>query len=110
MVVVVPYVDAVVAVIVMRGLLFVLHVCMLRECEAARVTEMPGCFDTICTAVYIPCDSYTACRLCRLEPRMCVSLFSVFISSIPRGCMRSHSTTGSLQSLMVMFLRPIECV
>ena len=29
----VPYVDAVVAVTVMRVLLFVLHVCMLRECE-----------------------------------------------------------------------------
>ena len=29
----VPYIDAVVAVTVMRVLLFVLHVCMLRECE-----------------------------------------------------------------------------
>ena len=29
----VPYVDAVVAVTVMHVLLFVLHVCMLRECE-----------------------------------------------------------------------------
>ena len=29
----VPYVDAVVAVSVMHVLLFVLHVCMLRECE-----------------------------------------------------------------------------
>ena len=36
----VPYVDAVVAVTVMRVLLFVLHVCMLRECTGARVTEM----------------------------------------------------------------------
>ena len=33
----VPFVDAVVAVTVMRVLLFVLHVCMLRECEGARV-------------------------------------------------------------------------
>ena len=32
--------DAVVALTVMRVLLFVLRVCMLRECEAARVTEM----------------------------------------------------------------------
>ena len=32
--------DAVVAVTVMRVLLFVLHVCMLRECEGARVTVM----------------------------------------------------------------------
>ena len=29
----IPYADAVVAVTVMRVLLFVLHVCMLRECE-----------------------------------------------------------------------------
>ena len=29
----VPYVDVVVAVTVMRVLLFVLHVCMLRKCE-----------------------------------------------------------------------------
>ena len=34
---VVPYVDVVVAVIVMRVLLFVLRVCMLREYEGARV-------------------------------------------------------------------------
>ena len=39
-VVVVPYVDAVVAVTVMRVLLFVLHVCMLRECDGARLTAM----------------------------------------------------------------------
>ena len=39
-VVAVHYVDAVVAVTVMRVLLFVLHVCMLRECEGARVTAM----------------------------------------------------------------------
>ena len=39
----VPYVDAVdavVAVTVMRVLSFVLHVCMLRECEGARVIAM----------------------------------------------------------------------
>ena len=35
-VVVVLYVDTVVDVTVMRVLLFVLHVCMLRECERAR--------------------------------------------------------------------------
>ena len=29
----VPYLNALVAVTVMRVLLFVLHVCMLRECE-----------------------------------------------------------------------------
>ena len=33
-------VDAVVAVTVIHVLLFVLHVCMLRECECARVTAM----------------------------------------------------------------------
>ena len=32
--------DEVVAVTVVRVLLFVLHVCMLRECEGARVTRM----------------------------------------------------------------------
>ena len=39
-VVVVPYVDAMVAVTVMRVLLFVLQVCVLRECEDARLTAM----------------------------------------------------------------------
>ena len=36
----VPYVDAVVAVTVMLVLLFVLHVCILRECKGARVTAL----------------------------------------------------------------------
>ena len=36
----VPYVDAVVAVTVLRALLFVLHVCMRRECEGVRLTAM----------------------------------------------------------------------
>ena len=36
----VPDVDAVVAVTVMRVLQFVLHACMLGECEGARVTAM----------------------------------------------------------------------
>ena len=39
-VVVVPYVDEVVDVTVMRVLLFVLHVCLLRECDGVRLTEM----------------------------------------------------------------------
>ena len=39
-VVVVPYVVAVVAVTVMHALLFVLHVCMLRVCDGARLTAM----------------------------------------------------------------------
>ena len=37
----VPYVDDVVA--VMRVLLFVLHVCMLGECEGTRVMAMRVC-------------------------------------------------------------------
>ena len=36
----VPYVDAVVAVTVMRVLLFVLHVCIMRECDVTRLTAM----------------------------------------------------------------------
>ena len=34
------YVDAVVVVTVMCVLLFVLHVCLLRECGGARLTAM----------------------------------------------------------------------
>ena len=34
----VPDVDEVVAVTVMRVLLFVLHVCLLRECDGVRMT------------------------------------------------------------------------
>ena len=36
----VPYVDAVVAVTVIQVLLFVLHMCLLRECNGARLTVM----------------------------------------------------------------------
>ena len=36
----VPYVDSVVAVAVMCVLLFVLHVCILRECDDTRLTAM----------------------------------------------------------------------
>ena len=36
----VPYVDAGDVMTVMHVLLFVLHVCMLRECEVARVTAV----------------------------------------------------------------------
>ena len=36
----VSYVDAVVAVTVMRVLLFVLHLCLLREFDDVRLTEM----------------------------------------------------------------------
>ena len=34
------YVDEVVAVTVMRVLLFVLHVCLLSECDGVRLTAM----------------------------------------------------------------------
>ena len=37
----VPYVNVVVAVTVMRVLSFMLHVCLLRECDGARLTVMP---------------------------------------------------------------------
>ena len=36
----IPYVDAVVAVTVMRVLLFVLHVHLLRKCDGVRLTAM----------------------------------------------------------------------
>ena len=36
----VPYVDEVVAVTVMRVLLFVLHVCLRRDCDGMRLTAM----------------------------------------------------------------------
>ena len=35
-----PYVDAVVAVTVMRVLLFVLNVCLLKKCDCVRLTAM----------------------------------------------------------------------
>ena len=37
---VVSYVDAVVSMTVMHVLLFVVHLCMLRECKGARLTAM----------------------------------------------------------------------
>ena len=36
----VPYVDEVIAVTVMRALLFMLHMCLLRECDGVRLTAM----------------------------------------------------------------------
>ena len=36
----VPYVDEVVVVTVTRVLLFVLHVCLRRECDCMRLTAM----------------------------------------------------------------------
>ena len=36
----VPYVNALVAVTVIRVLLFVLHVSLLRECDGVRLTAM----------------------------------------------------------------------
>ena len=36
----VPYVDVVVAGTLMSVLLFVLHVCLLRECDCVRLTAM----------------------------------------------------------------------
>ena len=42
----VPYVDAVVAVAMMR-VLFVLHVCLLRECDGARFAAMATGMDEV---------------------------------------------------------------
>ena len=36
----VRYVDSMVVITVMRVLLFVLHVCLLRECDGVRLTAM----------------------------------------------------------------------
>ena len=36
----VPYVDEVVIVTVIRVLLFLFHVCLLRQCDGARLTAM----------------------------------------------------------------------
>ena len=47
----VPYMDAVVVVTVMRVLLFVLHVCMLRECEGVMVTGNASVGDGLGVAV-----------------------------------------------------------
>ena len=52
----VPYVDSVVVVTVIRVLLFLLHACMLRECECARVTAMLACG-------WMRCD-WGECRAC----------------------------------------------
>ena len=61
----VPYVDTVLDVTVMRVLLFVLHVSMMRECAGARMTVMLlwgwmrcGCYK--CSA----CGWYTWFRYC----------------------------------------------
>ena len=59
----VPYVHTVVAVTVMRVLLFVLHVCLLRECDCVRLTAMLvwGCMGRgDCRA----CGWYTWFRYC----------------------------------------------
>ena len=39
----IPYVDEMVAVTLMRLLLFVLHVCLVRECNGVRLTSMLVC-------------------------------------------------------------------
>ena len=41
---------------VMRVLLFILHVCMLRECESARVSVM-----LVCEWMRCVCEEYMAC-------------------------------------------------
>ena len=51
----VPYVDAVVAVTVMRVLLFVLHVCMLRECDGARLLLLYALFNHPHLLIQVAC-------------------------------------------------------
>ena len=60
-----PYVDVVVAVTVMRVLLFVLHVCMLRGCEGVMVTEMQSCCTLSISAYFhvFVCGRYRKSRL-----------------------------------------------
>ena len=80
------YVDAVVAVTVIRVILFVLYVCMLRECEGARVTAMlvwgkeevvssnhlfhssahcfPTTFNIIMSSKEQGCPSWEHCNMC----------------------------------------------
>ena len=54
----VPYVDEVVAVTVMRVLLFVLlHVCLLRECDDVRLTAM-------LVLGWMRCGECVACKWC----------------------------------------------
>ena len=56
--------DAVVAVIVMRVLLFVLHVYMLRECEGARLAAMRVWGWMMCGGECRVCGWYTWFRYC----------------------------------------------
>ena len=62
----VPYVDAVVAMTVMCVLLFVLHVCMLRECKGTSVMAMLvlGMEDVCDCGEYMACGWYTWFRYC----------------------------------------------
>ena len=62
----VAYVGAVVAVTVMRVLLFVLHVCLLRECDGARLTATYNVFmvEVVCCSecnVSHECGESTPC-------------------------------------------------
>ena len=68
----VPYVDAVVT--VMRVLLFVLHVCMLRECEDASLTAM----------LEDGCDECRACSVTR-RSGIVLSAADVLCMSVVHG-------------------------
>ena len=59
----VPYVDAVVAVTVRRVLLFVLHVCLLIECNGVRLTAMLV-WGLMCWGECRACGWYTWFRNC----------------------------------------------
>ena len=60
----VPYVYAVVAVTVMRVLLFVLHVCLLRECDGARLKAMMVLGGWMRCVECRACGWYTWLRYC----------------------------------------------
>ena len=63
-VVVVPYVDTVVAVTVMRVLLFVLHLCLQREGDGARLHGNTVVGGWIRCGECRPCGWYTWFRYC----------------------------------------------
>ena len=53
--------NAVVAVTVKRVLLFVLHVCMLRNCESARASEMLVWGMWVVHVVQVSCLAHLTC-------------------------------------------------
>ena len=75
----VPYVDAVVAVTVMRVLLFLLRVRMLRECEGARVMD----------EVWLWCICLW--KISQMQTCLCIVVRPGFVSTSP-AFMRSSAS------------------